>query len=344
MKQNCAGKQSLIFARPPRIISGAAVVGDVEGVGPLGGDFDMILMDDTWGEETWEKAERKMFEDAIKRAVAKADLKNSDIDCLLGGDLLNQIVTANFAARELMMPFIGLYGACSTMAQSLMLAGIMIDGGFANLVACASSSHFSTAERQYRNPLEMGGQTAPVAQRTVTGAGCSLVADAGYAGQAELLHIYIAGATIGKVVDFGITDTSNMGAAMAPAAADTLITHLNDTGKQITDYDVVVTGDLGSFGSDMLRELCRERGVNINGRHADCGVLIYDAKKQNVDCGGSGCGCSAAVMNGHLLKKMDAGGYDRMLFIATGALMSPTTGLQGDTIPGIAHAVSLERR
>ncbi len=343
MKSKRAGKQTLLFTEPPRVIASAAIVGEMEGQGPLGGYFDEVLTDDTWGEESWEKAERKMFEQSVHRALDKIGLESGDMDCLLGGDLLNQIISANFAARELKTPFLGLYGACSTMAESLLIGSMLIDGGYAGRVACAATSHFCTAERQFRSPLEMGGQTTPTAQRTVTGAGSSILAYEGYTGKMLYGNVFITAATIGRVVDLGITDTTNMGAAMAPAAADTLCAHLSETGRSIRDYDLIVTGDLGSFGSEMFLELCRDNGVDASRRHLDCGNLIFSSK-QKVDCGGSGCGCSASVLNGYLLNRIEQGDLRRILFMATGALMSPTSGMQSDSIPGIAHGVVLERK
>lgn len=343
MKSKGAGKQTLVFGAPPRLISSAAIVGELEGQGPLGSYFDEVLADDTWGEDSWEKAERKMFEQSVRRALEKVSLQTGDMDCLLGGDLLNQIISANFAARELKTPFLGLYGACSTMAESLLIGSMLIDGGYASHVACAATSHFSTAERQYRLPLEMGGQTAPTAQRTVTGAGCSILADSAYTGHMLYRNVFVSAATIGRVVDLGITDVSNMGAAMAPAAADTLSIHLSDTGRSIRDYDLVVTGDLGGFGSEMFLELCRDNGIDAGRRHLDCGNLIFSGS-QKVDSGGSGCGCSAVVLNAYLLDRIEQGELRRILFMATGALMSPTSGMQSESIPGIAHGVVLERR
>ena len=320
MKSKRAGKQTLLFTEPPRVIASAAIVGELEGQGPLGGYFDEVLTDDTWGEESWEKAERKMFEQSVRRALDKIGLESGDMDCLLGGDLLNQIISANFAARELKTPFLGLYGACSTMAESLLIGSMLIDGGYAGRVACAATSHFCTAERQFRSPLEMGGQTTPTAQRTVTGAGSSILAYEGYTGKMLYGNVFITAATIGRVVDLGITDTTN-----------------------IRDYDLIVTGDLGSFGSEMFLELCRDNGVDASRRHMDCGNLIFSSK-QKVDCGGSGCGCSASVLNGYLLNRIEQGDLRRILFMATGALMSPTSGMQSDSIPGIAHGVVLERK
>ncbi len=336
------GRQTVRFLSPPRLISGAAIVGDVEGKGPLGSCFDIVLEDDTWGEDSWEKAERKMFEQAVRIAFQKCDIPVNGVDLLLGGDLLNQIISANFAARELAIPFLGLYGACSTMAESLLLGSMLIDGGYANRVACAATSHFSTAERQYRFPLEMGGQTTPTAQRTVTGAGASLLVGAEDNASRHFSCIRVMGGTIGRVVDLGITDANNMGAAMAPAAADTLAAHFRETGRSAADYDLIVTGDLGRFGSEMLLDLCKDKGIDLDGKHRDCGNMIF-SREQKVDCGGSGCGCSAVTLNGFLLRQMEEGTLSRMLFTATGALMSPTAGMQGDSIPGIAHAVVLER-
>lgn len=337
------GNQTLLFSNPGAVISSGTIVGPLEGKGPLGGHFDTILKEDTWGEDSWEKAERKMFEQAVRTAMGKGEIKPGDVDCLLGGDLLNQIISANFAARELKMPFLGLYGACSTMAESLLIGGMLLDGGYASCVACTAVSHFSTAERQYRNPLEMGGQTTPTAQRTVTGAGCSIAVGPNYSGSRIYRNIFITAGTIGKVIDLGITDANNMGAAMAPAAADTFAAHLSDTGRGVMDYDLVVTGDLGSFGSEMFIDLCRDNGIDLQDRHMDCGNMIF-SPEQNVDCGGSGCGCSASVLNAYLLERIEKGELRRIFFMATGALLSPTSSMQSESIPGIAHGVVLERK
>ncbi|MCE5234642.1 MAG: stage V sporulation protein AD [Clostridiaceae bacterium] len=343
MQYKRVGEQTVLFTLPPKLISAAVIVGDMEGKGPLGNYFDLILEDDTWGERTWEKAERKMFEYSVRMALDKLELSPKDLDCLLGGDLLNQIISANYAARELNIPFLGLYGACSTMAQSLLIGAMMIDGGFAKRVACAATSHFSTAERQYRFPLEMGSQMAPTAQRTVTGAGASILCDANSVGLAAFKNVSVTGGTIGRVVDFGISDASNMGAAMAPAARDTFFAHLKDTGRTADDYDLVVTGDLGRFGAEMFVDLCGQRGVKIGDKHFDCGNAVF-GPDQKTECGGSGCGCSAAVLNAYLLGRMEQGELNRVFFMATGALMSPTSSLQSESIPGVAHGVILERR
>ena len=338
-----AGRQTVLFSNPPAIISSATVVGPMEGKGLLGPYFDMVLKDDTWGEDSWEKAERKMFEHTVRSAMDKVNLQSGGVDCLLGGDLLNQIISANFAARELKLPFLGLYGACSTMAESLLIGSMLIDGGYAGRVACIATSHFSTAERQYRNPLEMGGQTTPTAQRTVTGAGCSIAANPTLEGDRLYGNVFVTAGTIGKVTDLGITDVNNMGAAMAPAAVDTLTAHLSDTGRGVMDYDLIVTGDLGRFGSEMFRELCLQNGIDVGNRHLDCGNLIFSGE-QKVDCGGSGCGCCASVLNAYLLERIEKGDLRRIFFMATGALLSPTSSMQNDSIPGIAHGIVLERK
>jgi len=343
MTDKRAGLQSVIFSNPPEILSSATVVGPMEGEGTLGGSFDIVMEEDTWGEDSWEKAERKMFENAVHIAMEKVGLQNGGVEYLLGGDLLNQIITANFAARDLNIPFLGLYGACSTMAESLLIGSMLIDGGYANCLACVASSHFSTAERQYRNPLEMGGQTVPTAQRTVTGTGCTIAGNSGVQSERLYRNVFVTAGTIGRVVDLGITDANNMGAAMAPAAADTLVTHLSDLGRGVMDYDLIVTGDLGRFGSEMFVELCQERGVDVATRHLDCGNLIFSGN-QKVDCGGSGCGCSASVLNAYLLNQIEHGRLRRIFFMATGALLSPTSSLQSESIPGIAHGIVLERR
>lgn len=337
------GAQSVRFQDPPYLVSSASIVGKMEDEGRLRGKYDVVLEDDTWGEKSWEHAERKMFEQTVRLALNKCGLKTENVDCLMGGDLLNQLISANYAARELEIPFIGLYGACSVMSESLLLGSMLVDGGFAGIAACVAGSHFSTAERQYRMPLELGNQVPPTAQRTVTGVGCSILAAQPLPdSQAPYQNIRAMGGTLGRVLDYGITDVNNMGAAMAPAAADTIATHLADWGRTPKDYDLIVTGDLGRFGTAMLHELMLDRGIDLTGRHLDCGMTVF-SWEQDVQCGGSGCGCSAVVLSAHLLGKLAAGDYRRILFAATGALMSPSTNLQGDTIPCIAHGVILER-
>ena len=336
------GERTLLFRSEPRIRSAAAVVAKNEGDGAFGGRFDVVLDDDKYGEESFEKAECKMFRTAALLACQKAGLAPMDIRAMLAGDLLNQLITANFAARDLGVPFLGLYGACSTMAESLLLGSILVDGGYCSPVLCCASSHFSTAERQYRFPLEMGTTAPPTAQRTVTGAGAVLLSE-GDVPLPLFSHVVVTAATIGRVVDLGITDMNNMGAAMAPACCDTILAHLNDTGSDLADYDLVVSGDLGTFGSEMLLDLAKKRKLDLTDRYLDCGASIF-TPEQNFSCGGSGAGCSSVMLASELLGRIERGEVERMLFLATGALMSPTSGLQGESIPGIAHAVVLERR
>jgi len=330
------GERTLKFETMPYIIGYAGVAGKSEKEGPLGDYFDLTFDDDLWEEKTWELTERKMFLNAVKIASARANLNISDINFLFGGDLLNQIITAGFAARELSVPFIGLYGACSTMAESILAGSVFIEAGFADHVACATASHMATAERQYRYPLELGTPKTPTSQTTVTGAGAVVLAGTGSAGMPRITH-----ATAGRVIDMGITDANDMGSAMVPAAMETILTHLQDTGRQPEYYDVIVTGDLGIFGSETLVRMTREQGVDLGEKHVDCGVEIFKGKK-NIYSGGSGCGCGGSVLTAYYLKKMHDSRLKKVLFVATGALLSPTSTLQGETIPSIAHAVSIE--
>ena len=338
------GKHSFELKSKPRIVSSAAFVGKKEGEGPLGDKFDVVIKDDTLGLDSWEQAECRMFESAIRVALFKIGRQSDELSCLIGGDLLNQIVSSGFAAREIRAPFIGLYSACSTITEALMLGGMLTDAGFSQLAACAASSHFSTVERQYRYPLEMGVQPVPTSQRTVTGAGCILVSNEDKYSEnskQQFSHIVLTGGTMGSVEDFGITDANNMGAAMAPAAAETIVTHLNDTGRSPDYYDLIVTGDLGKFGTEMLYELCGNKGIDISKNHNDCGKLVF-SEKQNVVCGASGCGCAASVLSSYFLPMVERGEFKRILFLATGALLSPVTTLQGESIPCISHAVVIE--
>jgi stage V sporulation protein AD len=337
------GKSSLVFPSKPKIVSTAAFVGPKEGEGPFGAVFDRICTDDTLGLDSFEQAESLMLESAVRLALDKIGKTPSDLDLFLGGDLLSQIIAAGFAARELGSPFLGMYGACSTMAESLLIAAMLTDGGFAKLSVCGASSHFSSSEREFRYPLEMGTQSPPTAQRTVTGAGAAAVAapDRRIEG-AVFDNVVITGGTIGRVCDYGITDASNMGAAMAPAAASTICAHLADNGLEPDYYDRIITGDLGSFGSDMLCELCGSKGFDIRGVHSDCGKLIYSSS-QKVVCGGSGCGCCASMLSSVIIPEISRGSWKRVFFAATGALLSPISSLQGESIPSIAHAVVIER-
>ena len=331
------GRQTVALAHPPSVAGHANVVGKKEGEGPLADSFDQINQDDSFGEKTWEKAETAMQKLALSSALDKAGLSASALDYILAGDLLNQCIGSGFAVRGQDVPFFGLYGACSTMAESLSLAALLVDGGFAAHAAAMTSSHFCSAERQYRTPLEYGGQRTPTAQWTVTGAGCVILSREGPGP-------YITHVTTGKIVDKGIQDANNMGAAMAPAAYDTIRAHLQDTGREPGFYDLIITGDLGQLGGELLRELFQQDGVDLSPRYADCGLMIFDLERQDVHCGGSGCGCSAAVLTGHLLPGMRAGRWNNILFCPTGALHSPTTACQGESIPGICHAIALSNR
>ena len=329
------GKQTLYLPSAPAVLGYAAVAGKKEGEGPLRERFDYIGEDSYFGEKSWEKAESHMLKQCFELACDKAKLPPSELDYVLAGDLLNQCVSSAFAMRDCSVPYLGLYGACSTMAEGLSLAALLVDGGFA-LKACAlTGSHFCTAERQYRFPLEYGGQRTPSSQWTVTGAGAVIL---GEQGTIRITHV-----THGKIVDAGIKDPNNMGSAMAPAAFDTIRAHFRDTGRSPADYDAIITGDLGALGHDILAALFKADGVELGPCYMDCGVLIYDLNTQNVNAGGSGCGCSASVLGGHILKAMEDGVWRRVLFAATGALMSPTSSQQGESIPGICHALVLER-
>ncbi len=328
------GQQTFAFTNPPVISGAASVVGPKEGQGPLGKDFDVVLPDTLNGEQTWEKAERKMLKQSCQIAIQKANLTPQDIDFMMAGDLLNQIISANFTARDLAIPFIGLYGACSTMFEGLALGSMLVDGGFANYVLVSASSHYDTAERQYRFPIEMGVQRPMTAQWTVTGAGAVVVGTRGKG--PAITHV-----TIGKVIDLGINDPNDMGSAMAPAAADTIIQHFKDTGRKPSDYDLIISGDLASIGRALTEQLVKQAGYDISKNFTDCGILIFDPA-QDTHAGGSGCGCSAVVLAGYLLKEMTAGKFKRILGIGTGALLSPTSSFQGESIPGIGHAVVID--
>ena len=330
------GRQTVALQDPPSVIGSAAVVGKKEGEGPLAATFDHISQDDSFGERSWEKAESAMQKMALAAALSKAGLSVSGLDYLLAGDLLNQCIGSGFAVRGQDVPFFGLYGACSTMAESLSLASMLLDGGCGTKIAAMTSSHFCSAERQYRSPLEYGGQRTPTAQWTVTGSGCVILADQGPGP-------YITHVTTGKVVDKGIKDAANMGAAMAPAAYSTLSAHFQDTGRKPSDYDLIVTGDLGQLGRDIVADWFHRDGMDLK-NYNDCGTLIYDLEGQDVHCGGSGCGCSAVVLAGLLLNGMAGGRWKRILFCGTGALLSPTSSQQGESIPSICHAVALDIR
>lgn len=337
MARKRVGKQTVRLEQPPVIIGAAAVAGPLEAQGPLGHEFDQTYPDLTLGQDSFEKAERQMMIDACNLALRRAGIikKPPAVDYFLAGDLLNQLITTSFSGLELGVPLYGLYGACSTFTEALSLGAKLIDGGFADRVLCAVSSHHGTAERQYRYPTEYGSQRKPYAQHTVTGAGAAVLAAAGEGPR-------ITYCTIGKVVDWGVADPLNQGAAMAPAAVDTIEAHLRDTGRRVEYYDLIVTGDLAKFGSEMARRLAAERNLVLGDNYRDCGVMVYDTTRQDVHSGGSGCASSAIVTCGHLLKEMARGRLRRLLVVSTGALFSPTSFQQGENIPTIAHAVAVE--
>ena len=324
--------ETLVLKNAPAVSAFASVVGQKEADGPLGRRFDAVEPDARAGQDSWEKAESAMLRRAIDMAAERA---GGAPGCVLAGDLLNQCAGSAYAVRGVAAPFFGLYGACSTMAESLGLAALLVDGGYFESAAAATGSHFCSAERQFRYPLEYGGVRTPTAQWTVTGAGCVVLSREG-AGP------YVTRFTPGQIVDAGIKDMANMGAAMAPAAYDTLKRHFEQTGRAPGYYDVVLTGDLGRLGQEILRDLFAADGVDLGPNYMDCGVLIYDIERQDTHCGGSGCGCSASVLTGHFLRGMRDGLWRRVLFAATGALMSPTTAQQGESIPAICHAVAIE--
>ncbi len=328
------GAQTVKLENPVSILSSAAIVGQKEKDGPLGDCFDIILEDAEWNENTWEKTESKMQREAVRLAAKKAELSLSEIRYVFAGDLLNQCIGAGFGLRELNIPFFGIYGACSTMIEGISLASMLIDGGFAHYAAAVTSSHFCTAERQYRMPLEYGGQRPPTAQWTVTGAGSAVL------GTSENPP-YITHITTGKIMDMGIKDANNMGGAMAPAAHDTLLAHFKDTGRSPNDYDLIITGDLGAIGGNILKDFMETDGFSIRENHKDCGCMIFNPQTQDVHAGGSGCGCVASVLCGHLIPQLQQRKLNRILVIGTGALLSPTSGLQGETVPGIAHLVAI---
>ncbi len=328
------GKQTAQLSSPPVITETFSVVGKKEGNGPLQSYFDRIIEDNTFGEDSWEKSESKFMNTAIFSVLQKANLSPTDIQYLLAGDLLNQCSSAHYAVRDTDIPFMGIYGACSTMAEGLGLAALLVDGGFGDHVIATTSSHFCSAEKQFRFPLEYGGQRTPTAQWTVTGSGAAIVSAQGSGPQ--ITHV-----TTGKVVDMGISDVNNMGAAMAPAAADTIAAHFRDTGYSPSDYDLIVTGDLGTVGRQLNIDLLSQQGFEISSVADDCGCMIYDFEKEDVHAGGSGCGCSASVFCSKLIHQLRSGALRHILFVATGALMSPTSLKQGETIPCVAHAVRI---
>lgn len=329
------GKSSFVLAKPPVITAWASVAGKKESEGPLGQCYDYTSQDTYFGQKTWEQAENYMQEKALQLVFEKAGMESEECDLVFSGDLLNQCIGSAFSMRNTGIPHLGLYGACSTMAESLLMASMAVGGGFADHVVAMTSSHFASSERQYRFPLGYGGQRTPTAQWTVTGAGAAVVS-------AEGKGPVISGCTVGVVTDLGITDANNMGAAMAPAAYSTIKRHLEDFRREPEEYDRIITGDLGQLGKELLMELARKEGMSLGGRLEDCGCLVFDNNKQDVHSGGSGCGCSAITLCGRLLEDLNSGKLKRILFCGTGALLSPTSSQQGLPVPGVCHAVVLE--
>lgn len=329
------GKQTVSINNDVFITNTSSVVGKKEGEGPLSSYFDYILEDEYWGEKTFEKTESKMLHDSILRVMQKDKKTPSEINYILAGDLLNQCVSSAYAIRSTEIPFLGLYGACSTMVESMSIGAMLVDGQFADNVLCVTSSHFCSAERQFRFPLELGSQRPPTAQWTVTGSGAAILSNIGFG--PKITHV-----TTGKIIDMGIKDANNMGAAMAGAAADTIYSHFNDTGRNVDYYDLIVTGDLGYIGLDLTNEILTRKGVNIEKKYTDCGILMFDKDTQDTHAGGSGCGCCATVFGGYLYNKLKNKEINKLLLIATGALMSTTTIQQGESILGIAHAIAIE--
>ncbi|OPJ56726.1 stage V sporulation protein AD [Alkalithermobacter paradoxus] len=335
MAQKRLGNQTVQLQNSPTIIATASIVGPKEGKGPLSSYFDKILEDDLCGEKSWELAESKMVKEAMQMAIDKTSYVMSNVDYIFAGDLLNQLMSTSFAVRDLKRPFFGLYGACSTMSESLSLASMIVDGGFSDLVIAGTSSHFCSAERQFRFPLEMGSQRPLTAQWTVTGSGCAVISSKGKGPKIRRI-------TTGKVIDEGIKDPNNMGAAMAPAAVDTIRTYFEDTNDDIDSFDIIATGDLGKLGMDIAKEFLMKSGYDISKIYTDCGVEIFDSKKQDTHSGGSGCGCSAVTFCGYIYNKLINKEFNKVMLVSTGALLSPTSTLQKQSIPSIAHAVIIQ--
>lgn len=355
------GKQSILFNSRPVILAAASVVGKKEGEGPLGGFFDEVEQDPMFGGKSWEDAESRMMRRAAERAIKKAGMVKEDIRFLVGGDLLGQLIATSFGIEALEIPTLGVYGACSTMGESLLVAASLADSGYADRVMAITSSHFAGAEKQFRFPLGYGNQRPQAATWTVTGSGAVIVGSAMYHGQQPFhgtilqnrkednpetadkkRQVYVTAATIGKIVDFGVKDSMNMGACMAPAAADTILRNLLDFGVQPDYYDKIITGDLGYVGKDILVDLMLQKGYDIGSVHMDCGIEIFDRETQDTQSGGSGCGCSAVTLAAYILRNMIAGKWKRVLFVPTGALLSTVSFNEGQSVPGIAHAVVLE--
>lgn len=337
------GKQSVQFEKAPYLIAAASIVGSKEGEGPLGMFFDRVSEDPEFGENTWEKAESQMQKEAVQMVLEKAGLMPENIRYLFSGDLLGQLTATSFGAGGMNIPMFGLYGACSTSGESLAMAAMAVSAGYADTAMALTSSHFASAEKQFRYPLEYANQRPLAATWTVTGSGAFLVSEKKKNSHNKRFeHIKITGITGGKVVDFGIKDSMNMGACMAPAACDTIYQNLEDFGRTPEDYDKIITGDLGYVGQKILLDLLNEKGCCIQKQHMDCGIEIFDAKTQDTHSGGSGCGCSAVVLASYILPKIEKGKWKRVLFVPTGAMLSTVSFNEGQSVPGIAYGVVLE--
>lgn len=332
------GKQSIQFDNPVHIISSGSVVGSKEGQGPMGGLFDKVGSDDMFGASTWEEAESSLQKEALQIMLEKAGIKKEDLQLIFAGDLLGQSIASSFGLASFNTPHVGLYGACSTCGLSIAAGSLAVSGGFVERAACVTSSHFASAEKEFRYPLGYGNQRPLSASWTVTGSAAFLLTS-----KAEgRVRANVTGATFGRIMDYGIKDSMNMGACMAPAAADTIKCNLQDFGRTPSDYDKIITGDLGTVGQNLLFELLEAEGIDIRKQHMDCGIEIFDSEKQNTNAGGSGCGCAAVTLSAYILKKIEEGVWKRVLFAPTGALLSKTSFNEGQTIPGIAHGVVLE--
>ncbi len=336
------GRGSLCFSEAPFIIGTASVVGTKEGEGPLAGEFDCIGEDDKFGQDTWEAAESSLQQEALTLALGKAGKDPKDMRYLFAGDLLGQLIASSFGLKNFEIPLFGLYGACSTCGEALALSAMTVAAGYADHVAAVTSSHFASAEKQFRFPLEYANQRPVSATWTVTGAGAFIVAAAGNVKSSVAPMARIAAVTTGKIVDYGVKDAMNMGAVMAPAAAELIAQNLTDFDRKPGDYDRIVTGDLGEVGHEILLDLLKEKGFDLSGIHEDCGMLIFDNEKQGTGSGGSGCGCAASTLSAHFLPRLASGELKRILFVPTGALMSPVSFNEGQSIPGIAHGIVLE--
>ena len=331
-----AGKNTYIPSSAVTVGAWQAIVGQKEKEGPLGKYFDLYSNDEYFGQETYEKAEAQMQKEAMNRVFEKANLRDEDVDFIFAGDLLNQCVSSAYGSRDRGAGYFGLYGACSTVIEAAIIAAMTIDGSFAKRAVAITSSHFCTAERQYRHPLNYGSVRPPSAQWTVTGSGCLLLTDEDIPNMPK-----ISAFCPGTIIDMGISDINNMGAAMAPAAADTLKKYFRDTKTSPDSYDLILTGDLGSIGHELVKTLLERENISLGANYLDCGMMIFDADNQDVHAGGSGCGCCASVLAAYVLPQMQAGLYKNVLVAATGALMSPTTNQQGESIPAISHLIRL---